>query len=89
MGILELTAIEDIIRDIEEMEVIRLEPSPYNHSIVLVRKPNGKYRMCINYKYLNSQTVDDKFPIPLVSYLFLLLSNASIFSKLDGKSGFW
>ena len=55
----------------------------------MVRKPNGKYRMCINYKYLNSQTIDDKYPIPLISYLFSLLAEGKIFTKLDGKSGFW
>ena len=33
--------------------------------------------------------IDDKFPIPLITFLFMLLVNGFVFTKLDGKSGFW
>lgn len=51
------------------MGVIKSASSPFAHPVVLVKKPNGKYRMCVNYKYLNSITVDDKFPLPLISFM--------------------
>ena len=65
--------------------------SPYAApaSVLLVKKPDGSLRMCVDYRALNKSTVRDRFPLPLIEDLLNKLAGATIFSKIDLKSGFW
>ncbi|KAM3362576.1 cysteine-rich receptor-like protein kinase 44 [Capsicum galapagoense] len=62
--------------------------SMYLVTIVLVGKKDGTWRLCVDYRDLNKQTVKNKFPIPVVEDLFDKLGGSVIFSNIDLRSGY-
>ena len=57
--------------------------------ILLVRKANGKFRLCVDYRGFNKVTLKNRYPIPLMSELKKRFNRAKIFSKLDLKNGYY
>ena len=62
--------------------------APFNSPILMVRKPSGGLRFCVDYRKLNSITKKDRYPIPLIDEIFQRLGKAKIFTKLDIRQGF-
>ena len=57
--------------------------------MVLVKKKDGSFRFCVDFRKLNKVTKLDSFPMPLVADALYSLAGTSLFSCLDLKSGFW
>ena len=56
--------------------------------IVVVRKKNGKIRVCVDYRKLNATTVTDAFPLPFTDNILDSVAGHEIYSFLDGFSGY-
>jgi len=87
---------QEIDKQIDEMlknNIIRESKSPYNSPLLIVKKKLDnsqipKWRIVIDYRKLNSITVDDKFPIPNIESLYEKLGRSNYFSTIDLAKGF-
>ena len=82
---------EEVRQHIEQLlacGIIRPSKSPWTSNVVLVRKKNGKLRMCVDYRMLNNLTKKDSFALPRLEEIFDNLHGAKFFTTLDMKSGY-
>jgi hypothetical protein len=83
---------EEVSRQIDDMlklNIISESSSPWAAPCVFVPKKNGELRICIDYRELNKRTQKNSYPLPLPDEVQDTLGNATVFSKLDCRKGFW
>lgn len=71
-----------------EQGICRPSNSPYASPLHLVRKKDGDWRPCGDYRRLNQATVPDKYPVPHIQDFTQVLSGCKIFSKIDLKRAY-
>ena len=65
------------------------EPSLWISALIVVTKPNGDIRICIDPKPLNKALRRNHYPLPTIDDVIPDLKQAKVFSTIDAKDGFW
>ncbi|OWY96568.1 hypothetical protein PHMEG_00033137, partial [Phytophthora megakarya] len=72
-----------------DLGLIRPSMSPWASPVLMIRKPDGGVRFCIDYRKLNAVTIKDSYPMPLIDDILDVLGQAKLFSTMDIASGYW
>lgn len=78
----------DKIQDLKAKGFISDSKSKWASPVVVVPKESGEFRLCVDYRALNRETVLDPFPFPIIDDVITNLGGCSFFSKIDLKDGF-
>jgi hypothetical protein len=84
----ELAEMKKQIQELEEKGYVRPSTSPWGAPVLFVKKKDGSMRMCVDYRALNEVTIKNKYPLPRIEDLFDQLKGATVFSKIDLRSGY-
>ncbi|GJV05935.1 putative reverse transcriptase domain-containing protein [Tanacetum coccineum] len=76
------------LKELSDKGFIRPSSSPWGAPVLFVKKKDGSFRMCIDYRELNILTVNNRYPLPRIDDLFDQLQGLSVYSKVDLRSGY-
>ncbi|GJW79271.1 putative nucleotidyltransferase, ribonuclease H [Tanacetum coccineum] len=76
------------LQELTDKGFIRPSSSPWGAPVLFVKKKDGSFRMCIDYRELNKLTVKNRYPLPRIDDLFDQLQGSSVYSKIDLRSGY-
>ncbi|GJW07401.1 putative reverse transcriptase domain-containing protein, partial [Tanacetum coccineum] len=85
---LEMQELSHQLQELADRGFIRPSTSPWGAPVLFVKKKDGSFRMCINYRELNKLTVKNRYPLPRIDDLFDQLQGSSVYSKIDLRSGY-
>jgi hypothetical protein len=84
----ELVELKKQIAELQAKGFIRPSSSPWGAPVLFVEKKDGTQWMCVDYRSLNEVTIKNKYPLPRIEDLFDQMKGASIFLKIDLRSGY-
>nr|GEY26367.1 putative reverse transcriptase domain-containing protein [Tanacetum cinerariifolium] len=84
----ELKELSKQLQELSDKGFIRPSSSPWGARVLFVKKKDGSFRVCINYRELNKLTVKNRYPLPQIDDLFDQIQGSSVYSKIDLRSGY-
>ncbi|GKC38177.1 putative reverse transcriptase domain-containing protein [Tanacetum coccineum] len=80
--------LSDQLRELSDKGFIRPSSSPWGAPVLFVKKKDGSFQMCIDYRELNKLTVKNRYPLPRIDELFDQLQGSNVYSKIDLRSSY-
>ncbi|KAL0534115.1 hypothetical protein IC582_028396 [Cucumis melo] len=84
----ELKELKVQLQELLDKGFIRPSVLPWGAPVLFVKKKDGSMRLCIDYRELNKVTVKNRYPLPRIDDLFDQLQVATVFSKINLRSGY-
>ncbi|GJZ57091.1 putative reverse transcriptase domain-containing protein [Tanacetum coccineum] len=84
----EIKELSEQLKELSDKGFIRPSSSPWGAPVLFVKKKDGSFRMCIDYRELNKLTMKNRYPLPRIDDLFDQLQGSSVYSKIDLRSGY-
>ncbi|GKB45950.1 putative reverse transcriptase domain-containing protein, partial [Tanacetum coccineum] len=84
----ELEELSGQLKELQDKGFIRPSSSPWGAPVLFVKKKDGSFRMCIDYRELNKLTIKNRYPLPRIDDMFYQLQGSQYFSKIDLRSGY-
>jgi hypothetical protein len=88
MPVNELVELKNQLAELQGKGFIRPSSSPWGAPVLFVEKKDGTQRMCVDYRSLNEVTIKNMYSLPWIEDLFGQMKGASMFSKIDLRSGY-
>nr|GFC04288.1 putative reverse transcriptase domain-containing protein [Tanacetum cinerariifolium] len=84
----ELEDLSGQLKELHDKGFIRPSSSPWGAPVLFVKKKDGSFRMCINYRELNKLAIKNHYPLLMIDDLFDQLQGSQYFSKIDLRFGY-
>ncbi|GKF97225.1 hypothetical protein Tco_0293046, partial [Tanacetum coccineum] len=84
----EMKELSKQLQELLEKGFIRPSSSPWGAPVLFVKKKDGSFQMCINYRELNKLTIKNRYTLLRIDVLFDQLQGSSVYSKIDLRSGY-
>nr|GEZ85981.1 putative reverse transcriptase domain-containing protein [Tanacetum cinerariifolium] len=84
----QLKELSEQLKELSEKGFIQPSSSPWGAPVLFVKKKDGSFRICIDYRELNKLTIKNKYPLPRIDDLFDQLQGSSVYSKIDLRSSY-
>nr|GEX46430.1 putative reverse transcriptase domain-containing protein [Tanacetum cinerariifolium] len=84
----ELQELSTQLQELSDKGLIRLSSLPWGAPVLFVKKKDGSFQMCIDYRELNKLIVKNRYPLSRIDDLFDHLQGSSVYSKIDLRSGY-
>lgn len=88
MSFHEREVVRDIVTELLNAGIVERSTSPYASPVLLVKKKDGGYRMCVDYRALNKITEKERYPLPVIQDLLDRLVDQTMFCCLDLANGY-
>ncbi|GJT85622.1 putative reverse transcriptase domain-containing protein [Tanacetum coccineum] len=84
----EMQELSNQLQELADRGFIQPSTSPWGAPVLFVKKKDGSFRMCIDYRELNKLTVKNRYPLPRIDDLFKLQGSRGVYSKIDLRSSY-
>ena len=85
----QVEALRGMLRELLQGGLIRASKSPFSAPLLMVAKPDGSWRLVVDYRKLNAISVKDRYPLPNPQAIFDQMAGSSVFSVLDLRWGYY